>query len=221
MEDDAKHISNTDNFYAILCGDMMDNHILIQEAMLNSNSSPKLQWKLFKHYLNIFKDKILCSISGNHEYWTKKIAGLDLLENYFQGINVLYGSHSYLLDVKFPNGFNVKIKVRHKYRFNSSDNLTHCVKKMLKEGADDFDIGVIAHHHQSEITKFYYKGKERIAVRIGTYLLYDTYADKSGFENSTNNMPVVIINPATQQLSFCWDVKEAKEIIEVLNSKRW
>lgn len=220
MEEDAKIINNTDNFYAILCGDMLDNHIMIQEAMISSNSSPKLQWKLFKYYIDMFKNKILCSISGNHEYWSKKISGLDLLENYFKGIRILYGSHSYLLEIKFPNNYNIKIKVRHKFRFNSSDNLTHTVKKLLKEGNDDFDVGVIAHHHQAEITKFFYKNKERIAIRTGTYLLYDTYADKVGFENFTNNMPVVIINPVSNSLSFCWDIKEAEEIIKTLNSKR-
>ncbi len=217
MKEDAEIVANTPNLYAVLGGDLMDNHILIQEAMMASNTSPKMQWKLLKYYIDIFRQKILVAISGNHEFWTKRVSGLDLLENYFQGLKILYGTHSFLLRIEFQNGYKTVIKIRHKYRYNSMDNLTHTVKKMLKEGRDDFDVGIVAHHHQAEITKFVYKNKERIAIRTGSYLLYDTYAEREGFENSTNNMPSIIINPFTKKIDYFWDIKDVAEVLKLYN----
>ncbi|MDD4690127.1 MAG: metallophosphoesterase [Eubacteriales bacterium] len=216
MRKDAEIIRDTKGFFTLMCGDYLDNHILIQEAIINSTTSPKQQWKLYKHYHSIIGEKIIAAISGNHDYWSKKVTGLDLLENFYHGVNILYNTNSFVVNLTFPNGYSKVIKIRHKFRYNSADNPTHTVKKLLKEGMDDFDIGVIAHHHQGDIEQFFWKGKDRAAVRIGSYLTNDTFAQRVGYENGTDNMPCIMIDPVKQQIHTAWDIDRAAEQLKAI-----
>ena len=216
MRRDAEIIRDTKGFFTLMCGDYLDNHILIQEAIINSTTSPKQQWKLYKYYHEIIGKKIIAAISGNHDYWSKKVTGLDLLENFYHGVNILYNTNSFVVNLTFPNGYSKVIKIRHKFRYNSADNPTHTVKKLLKEGADDFDIGVIAHHHQGDIEQFFWKGKDRAAVRLGSYLTNDTFAQRVGYENGTDNMPCVIIDPVKNQIHTAWDIDRAAEQLKAI-----
>ncbi len=67
MREDAELIRDTPGFYAVFGGDGVDNHIKHRSALIGANSTPDEQWKLFDYYLQLFGDKILAIISGNHD----------------------------------------------------------------------------------------------------------------------------------------------------------
>jgi hypothetical protein len=69
-----------------------------------------------------------------------------------------------------------------------------------------FDVGVIAHHHESGLEFFNRHGLERAAVRVGSYKVNDDYADKHGFENGTANMPMIIFDGQRRKLVGFTDI---------------
>lgn len=74
-----KMVENTPNVYLILGGDLIQNSTKssVSNCFDDSIPSPAAQKKLMKELLMPVKDRILASVTGNHEFRSKKDAGLD------------------------------------------------------------------------------------------------------------------------------------------------
>ena len=167
--------------YAILGGDGIENFIKILPAVINQQSSPAQQVKMYVYYVNLFLDKILGMVGGNHEWRTKKVAGIDLLKQLFPGI--VYDPHE-LKFLIYVGDIEYRIMVRHLYRYNSSMNLTHTVKRLWEKGDFDFDVGVVCHHHIPDMESFMAHGQSKWAIRPGSYKIADPYSREKGYHNA-------------------------------------
>ena len=209
MREDAELIRNTPGFYAVFCGDGVDNHLKHRSAMMHASSNPDEQWRLFDYYLQLFGDKILAIISGNHDAWTAQIGGIDYLSKLAEKRKVCYAPAEARLAVTVA-GQEYKMVVRHQAgRFNSSLNQTHVVKRFYENNDEIFDIGVIGHHHEAAIEMFIRHGKKRYAARPGSYQITTPYAHQYGFGKSIPTCPTFVLFPGERRIIGFADVRDA------------
>ena len=213
-------IAKTDNCYAVLGGDAIDNFInqKILPAMLASTTSPKGEIYLLEKYLSFFGDNIMAMISGNHERWTKEITGLDFISGIAKDNKIMYSPEDFFITVKLGE-IEYEIYIRHKYRFNSSFNQTHSVKQMLRLSDYTFDIGVVCHHHEPAIETGIWKQKKRVYIRPGSYKIADTFSRKIGFNKAVAIMPFVVLDPFKKNMTAIDSIEEGVEFLNYKNSK--
>ena len=209
MREDAELIRETPGFYAVLVGDGVDNHIKHRSAMISASSKPDEQWRLFDHYLQVFGDKILCLISGNHDAWTAEIGGVDYLSKIAAERKLCYAPAEARMTVNV-GGQPYSLLIRHQVgRFNSSLNQTHVVKRFWEMNAEPFDIGVIGHHHEAAMEMFIKHGKKRFAARPGSYQITSPYAHQYGFPSSIPTCPTFLMFPGERRIVGFDDVRDA------------
>ena len=209
LREDAELIRDTPGFYAVFGGDGVDNHIKHRSALIHAQSSPDQQWKLFDHYLQLFGDKILTIISGNHDAWTAQIGGVDYLGKIAEQNKICYAPAEARLNISVA-GQEYKMMVRHQTgRFNSSLNQTHAVKRHYEYGTDLFDIGVICHHHEAACEAFIRHGLKRYAARPGSYQILSPYAHQYGYSRAIPTCPTFILFPEERRIIGFDDVKDA------------
>ena len=147
LRKDKKLIEEADNVFLVINGDYCDNYISGSHAggQLEALFPPATQKDLAKNYIESLKDKVLALVAGCHDLWSLKIDDFDLTEYLAKHGQAVYLGSGGDLYLQMP-GVTYKIKMRHKYRFNSGDNPCHTVRKMFeKEGG--FDVGCISHNH--------------------------------------------------------------------------
>ena len=208
MRADAELIAQTDGLFAMLGGDGVDNHIKHLSAMVAGGTSVKGDWFLYDHYMGMFGNKLLAIISGNHDDFTRDIAGIDMVGILANKHKLVYCPDEVVL-VLTVNGIDYRIKVRHQYRYGSSFNLTHTVKRLWEMGDDDFDIGVIGHHHEAAIEPFQKHGRIIWAARPGSYQLTSSYTRRYGFRHANPTCPTFILFPDKHEVMGFMDVHQA------------
>jgi len=214
MKEDAELIRDTKGFYAVFGGDGVDNHIKHRSALIGANSTPDEQWRLFDHYLQLFGDKILAIISGNHDAWTAQIGGVDYLSKLANNHKVCYAPAEARLDITIKDQL-YKMVVRHQTgRFNSSLNQTHAVKRFYENNEELFDVGVIGHHHEAAVEMFIKHGKKRYAARPGSYQISSPYSHQYGFSRSIPTCPTFVFFPGERRIIGFDDVRNAAWALE-------
>jgi len=218
MRQDAELIRDTPGLYAILGGDGVDNHIKHQSAMVNSESRPGNEWKMYDHYLGMFGHKVVGAISGNHDDWTQDTTGHDAVSQLMKRNRIWFAPDYFVLTVELENSAGhvqpYVVKIRHQYRFNSTINETHSVKQMLRFDDHDFDVGVLCHKHKWAYEEFEHNGMDRIALRPGSYQVTSGYSRRYGYGQSTPTCPTVILWPKERKLHGFKDVHLAADYLQ-------
>jgi len=199
MREDAELIAESDGCYAILGGDATDNHIKHRSAVLAARSQPSDQYDLFEFYLGIFAHRVLVGIAGNHDLWTNEFAGVDVLGMLHKKHRICYAPDEALLNIKVGEQ-PYRVGMRHQFRFNSQLNQTHTCKQWLRMGEHDWDIGCIGHHHEGACEYFAAHGKERIALRPGSYQITSSYSRQYGFSKNWPTCPTVVLYPDRREM---------------------
>lgn len=208
MREDAELVAATPGAYAVLGGDGVDNHIKHRSAMVAAGSKVSEQWMLYDHYLEMFADKILAVISGNHDDWTRDEAGLDMVAQLTKAHRLHYSPDELILRLDH-HGIPYRLGIRHQYRFNSSLNLTHTVKRWWEMGNDPWDIGVVCHHHEPAVEPFVKHGRRLWAARPGSYQVSSGHSRRYGFNLTTPTCPTFILMPHTHWVLGFGDLREA------------
>jgi hypothetical protein len=208
MEADASLIAGTPGLWGVLGGDGVDNHIKHQAAMIASGSKPGNEWRLYDHYIGFFQDKLCAMISGNHDDWTKDMTDTDNVGAIARRNRIFYAPDYVVLQVHVGLQ-SYAVKIRHQYRFSSSLNETHSVKRMWSEDSDDFDVGVVCHKHRSALEPFEKHGLERWACRPGSYQYSSGFSRRFGYTVSLPTCPTVVLLPTTRQMIGFKDVRPA------------
>ena len=208
MERDALLIRDTPGLYAVLGGDGVDNHIKHRTAIIASGSKPGNEWRLYDHYLGFFGHKLAAMISGNHDDWTKDFTDVDIVGMIAKKRRIFYAPDYVLLTVEVGGAAYV-VKVRHQYRFSSSLNETHSVKRMWSEDDDDFDIGVVCHKHKAALEPFDRHGQVRWALRPGSYQYISGFSRRYGYGHSLPTCPTMILFPDRREMHGFRDVRWA------------
>lgn len=223
MREDAEIIRDTPGLYAVLGGDGIDNHIKHRAAIVNSASVPGNEYKLYAHYLKMFGYKLVAAVSGNHDDWTHDIAGVDVVAMLAERERIFYAPDYLQLAVvlQSPDGEHsqqYQVRIRHQYRYNSSLNNTHSMKRMWEMDEHDFDIGVLCHLHDAAMEPFRKHGEWRWAFRPGSYQMTSGHSRRYGYNFSHPTCPTVILHPTKREMIGFIDVRQAASYLRYLNS---
>jgi len=203
-------VSETDNLYIALLGDIIDNSVNAYAPKGTTNIVDKQgQMRVAEHLLFEIgnKDKIVYMIEGNHEmrsYLSDHFRMHDWLASehdlpyggYGHPFYIRHGDHTY------------KVFCRHKAKGHSQYNpLQPAIRSVLfeySECAKDADIVVTAHKHEGAIGHYMVGGKHRIMAVVGNTVNYDDYAERTGFKSGISDYPCVVFYPNGSAVPFLY-----------------
>ena len=216
-----KLIKDTENLYLVINGDYCDNYISGSHAggAFEALFPPATQKTLAKQYVMDLEEKILALVAGCHDLWSLKIDDFDITEYLAKHGNAVYLGSGGDLYLKIGNT-EYKIRMRHKYRYNSGDNPTSTVKKMFEKDGG-FDVGCVSHNHISAMEECQKTGLDgslkRIFLRSGSYKAKDRYSKQLGFTDGTTSVPIVLFNPEERDMRGFLDLEEGIKYLKYLN----
>ena len=218
LREDIEMISNTPNVYAILMGDMYENIVLRELWTARDNvMTPKIQVELVKDVIRKISHKLLAILIGDHEMFSEYGSNRTIIDELLTSLSCPFLGFGGLLHLQY-NTINYKIAIAHRYRYNSSFNLTHVAKRFL-DREYDADICVIAHTHLADIEEFPLRGRYRIAVRTGTYKLYDTYLASKGLNRLEEVLtPCIILRGDKFEMMPFIDIRKGINVVSKLNN---
>jgi len=201
--------------YAINLGDTVDNFLpnAHPSGQFENLLSPKFQKLLVEEFFNILKGRWLAMINGDHENFSMISDDFNFAEYLANKMNCPNLGFGGVIHLRLGKRKRIQydIAVRHRYRFNSSFNLTHTVKRM-REQVCDFDVGAIAHGHQPAVEHAFVAGKDRIFIRTGAFKDADRYAQKLGWNGPAHCIiPVVKLYPKKRRMQAYFDVSFVAE----------
>lgn len=189
IEKDIELIRKTEGMYAGNVGDNTDNFIIgaLQNIQKEQPTTFQMEVRFAEWLMRELSGSLLFWVSGNHNNWTKKVSGIDFFKEGLKGTQCLYDPIETRFILKWGDN-EVKVKVRHKWRYSSIFNPTHGIEVGWERIGQDFDIGIGAHTHIATLCRsFIREERKRYAVLLGTYKIRDTYGRKCGFANSVGS----------------------------------
>lgn len=214
LEQDTETVLNTEGMYCMHGGDGCDNHIKHISAMLAQNMPIGEQWQWHNDWLADLAEsgKIKAIVGGNHDAWTYIVAGIDVLKQQAALHDIPHAENELLMDVKVGEQI-YKMLMRHKYRFNSSLNAGHSVKRMY-DMQRHFDVGVVCDKHEFTVEPFVRDAEVRWAARPGSYQITSGFAASKGYPNAQARMPVAIFWPDRKKAVCQFDLEDGVLYLE-------
>jgi len=193
LQEHCAVLADTDGMNTIVGGDAVNNfiHPKITDAA-RADLPPDMQYRWAASLFKILKP--LAVNYGNHDQWTEQFAGINALADIAtQQAAICTASGA---EMRLRIGSQTYIAYRqHRYRYGSSFNLTHTVKRLWEMGPCDFDIGIVDHQHVPAIEMFYKHARPKVAIRAGTYKTRDAWARDKGFYGARIGVPIVFLWP--------------------------
>lgn len=215
---DTKMIAATPGMYASFHGDGIDNWIVSKLQGLQRSQAVSFQTELmlFRRWLELLQEKLLLVVSGNHDNWTNKLSGLDLIPNLLSNTTVLYDPYEIRVTVQCGVG-SWETLIRHKWKYSSIFNPTHGIEVGFDRLSKPFDIGVGGHTHIGTLFRpFYRHGKERVALLTGAYKQIDSFAREVGYAETAHNGCGAIIFLPNGKLWYNSDLEVACNYLSYL-----
>lgn len=208
----VKFIKEKPNRLIVCVGDLLNNALKSSVSnVYNEVMNPNEQRKWLATELNPIRDRILCMVSGNHEYRSKKDVDLDPIEWLADKLGVKYYSEEEMaLKISFG-----KDKMHNK-RISYSIYLTHGSGggkrpgsalnniELLAMSLENVDIVVIGHVHKRIGYRFSvrsfdnYNNKvsqtERLCVVSGSWQDYGGYAARKMLIPGVKGYEPIILN---------------------------
>ena len=205
-----KKLSKYDNVFLVNGGDTVDNFLPNRhpEGSFEVIMPPAAQKILVEKLFETCKDKWLVMLRGDHENFSWITDNFDFAAYLAEKMNCPYLGWGGFLDLKVGR-VTYRLCLRHRYRYNSSFNLTHTAKRM-REQLGDGDIFVVFHGHQAAVEHMMLlDGKDRIFIRTGAAKMTDNFAQKLGFPHSDFVVPAVKLNPKKRKMLAYFHVEDA------------
>lgn len=220
--EDAELVRETPGCYASFGGDGVDNFIKIQAAMINADSTPEEQYAAFQYWLSLFGGgvkaggKLLGGVSGNHDYWTKQLGGIDYLRRIFAEQKLVYYPHR-LRIVLMVNDVEYRIELRHTYPYKSTLNQSNQLQRMYDLTTWQWHIGCVGHTHDGPfIVPFQRHGVERWGCIAGSYKGVDSHAEFWGYNPAFPNSPMFILNHEHYDITGINDLRKGIETLTAM-----
>ena len=149
-----KYIEETDNCYAVMLGDLIENSNKhsVADGVYNQTCSPDDQLVDIIELLKPIKHKIIGSVTGNHEERTQKDDGVNLTRIISSALDVEYFGHELMLSIVRESGNHTKAA---SFYFNHTKiggkNAMTIMNTIDRDVASKmmFDIYVKAHDHHA------------------------------------------------------------------------
>lgn len=212
-----KEVSERDNVFVILNGDLMNNATKTSISDTYSEThSPMEQVKLAVSLLTPIKDKILSIVTGNHDIRTYRKEGIDIMQFVAieLGIENLYSMEGNILFVRFG------LDSHHNRKLCYTIYHTHGTGGGRKEGAKairladmasviDADIYIHSHTHLPMIMKqgFFrvdrrnstYSNTEKLFVNSAASINYGGYGQMGEFKPPAIKSPIIFLDGRTKE----------------------
>ncbi|RLC74622.1 MAG: hypothetical protein DRJ03_31645 [Chloroflexi bacterium] len=218
---DVQIIAETDGMYCGIGGDQVDN--FIDEFLLGGVQEQVIlaspQWKLLEDTVGRLQSKILWARVGNHELWTKKKAMLPQFANIMERAHVVNVQEIGVLHLHLGAQEYV-IEATHKFWGESRLNVGHTCQRLYDFGLTPADVVIVEHRHVPHVGNFWRHGKQRWAVRPGTYKTMDTWARQHGFFGADIAPVCLFFWPDKDYIWPMNDVQEAANYLEYLRGRR-
>ena len=193
-------------------------HNIIQPSKMGSghNQSPiSVQKGLYVLTIEMLQDSIDTVRTGNHNYWDTLLTGEDWDREITRKIRLVYLKHHAMVYYKVGKMVYPWLML-HKSRYNSSFNLTHNCKQNQRMFFPRARVIVVEHEHIADIEQYRYDEKECIAIRPGTYAVYDDYAQQNGYFGAHVCNPAVVMFPKEDKLVGFKDMRDAVTYVKGL-----
>ena len=186
-------INNTDGMFAGNLGDIQNNWVGRLAALYSAQSTTaKESWRLTEYFVS--KLSWIYLVAGNHDVWSGDGDPLEFIMRDHKGIYERWGAR---MNLRFPNGKEVRINARHTFKGNSIWNTAHGVSRAIQTGWRDH-ILTCGHTHVSgyQVLKDPSSGLVSHGLQVASFKMIDGYADKLGLDDKNIfNCPVTIIDP--------------------------
>lgn len=224
---DCATIRDTDGMYVISHGDNRDNWIVGKLAGIQRGQAVNFSAELAleEDVYAMLADKLIVEVSGNHDAWTKKVAGLDRVREILRSkqVRCLYDANQVVFTLKHGSTSRV-VCVRHKWKGGSLYNSTHAIETGWDRMGINFDWGIGGHTHIATVCRdFYRHGKRRHAILTGAYKLIDSFGEEIGFApTATTGCGAKVLHPDGREWFFT-RLDEAASFLSFLRSEysRW
>jgi hypothetical protein len=217
---DAEIVRDTPYLYAGYNGDGFDNWIVHKLMRLQRGQALTHdgEMRLFFDYLQMLEGKLLWAISGNHDGWTRQLAGIDVVRKTLKGCLSLYDEHEIVFSLSVGPS-NWVIRARHQWKYSSIFNATHGQEVGWQRGDVDFDIALGGHTHIGTLCRpFYRHEKKRFAILTGTYKINNEHGRELGLPRPKGyGSGAMLFYPDGRNL-FIEDLETAAQFLTWVNS---
>lgn len=209
FREDMEFIRDEPGMYVDVGGDAWENIIQASKVGSSHNQIPIApQVGLYTLTLKMLLHKINTVKTGNHQYWTVTLTGEDWLKEKTRELGIVYIKHGarinlYVGDQYYPGSS------RHIGRFNSVFNPTHSNKQHQRVDFPWARWTVFEHNHVGAIEQYRYNDRDCIAVRTGTYAIYDDRAQQYGFFGAHVCNPAIVFHPHEDKMVGFKDMRNA------------
>lgn len=216
LRQDIELINGCEALRAYVGGDGIDNFILPALAHVHRDNAVgplSIQFELFRSIIRQLLPSLLAVGTGNHDLWTRKLAGIDANMVALQDVPVLHTREDTYITLTVGQQPYV-IYRKHRPPVNSRTNDGHGVQFMFRHGDRPFDVGVMEHHHQAHIGSFWGHGEMRWAIRTGSYKIHDSHAREWGYQHGGIGTPVLVFMPYRKQIIPFMSIPDAIDFLE-------
>lgn len=211
LRDYAQFVAQTPDMYALGVGDLTDNPIKHRGGSVREVTD---ELRLLDLLVGEFRGKLLGFTSGNHDDWTKALAGVDNLKALAHRHKIHYAPDELLWVVEIVDPKDAehvtatyRIHTRHKWRRNSNLNPLHACWTWLQEEGVNWsevpDVLAIGDNHLAAIGSHQYARRDVWGLRMGAWQKDSSYARAIGFARYRATAPTVVLQP-TQGRVVCF-----------------
>lgn len=208
----ADTVRTTPRLYALAVGDLSDNPIKHKGGSVKQVSD---ELRLLDILVGRFGGKLLGMTSGNHDDWSKTLAGVDNLQALARRHRIHYAPDELLWRVEIVSPHDpgevtatYHIHTRHQWRRGSALNPGHaCWTWWQEEGANWSaipDVLAIGHNHVSVVESRQFAERDMWALRMGTWQVDSAFARAKGFGRYRATAPTVVLPPTRAQRVQCF-----------------
>lgn len=215
IKETLDYVKKTKDCYVILNGDLINNALKTSKSdSYQEQMTIEEEQDLLIDLLKPIKDKILVMASGNHEYRTSLLAGINPLRAvaYALGIKDKFVENSYVLTIEFGVAHGMK-NLKNKYvvygihggsgggrRAGATANALQDMSLILPNA----DLYIHSHTHTTinyNDMVFLYDSKtqrlkehQRTYYNANAFLKYGGYAEQKGYKPADRQPSVLVVN---------------------------
>lgn len=212
-------INKTGGLFGANVGDLQNNWVGRLARLYGQQSTSAAEAWVLVEWL-VKSVPWLYLIGGNHDAWSGAGDPLKWIARDNQGVMEYWGAR---LNLQFPNGRGIRVNARHDFQGHSQWNAAHGVGKAVQMGWRDH-ILTCGHKHTSGLMhlKCPATGLLSWALRVGSYKIFDRYAEERGLpDQSAFRCPVTIIDPRYEDndprlISIFLDPEQGAEYLSFL-----
>jgi len=226
LKEYAEYVGRTPDLYALGVGDLLDNPIKHKGGNVGQIGD---DLRLLDILVGCFKGKLLGTTSGNHDDWSKTLAGTDHLQALARRHRIHYAPDELLWVVEIVNPLDVdeitatyRIHTRHQWRRHSNLNPLHACWTWLQEEGPNWDVCpdvlAIGHNHTAAHGCHQFEQRDVWGLRMGAWQIDSSYARAKGFARYRATAPTVVLCPTRDQRVQCFS--DPQDAVRFMNGEQ-